>query len=61
MNQIQTWFERIAGVCHVEPQRYEFARALFARPPFDAAALQKPACWRRKRVSGMMSGPGDGA
>ena len=48
MNQIQTWFERIAGVCRVERSRYEFARAIFARPPFNEADFRMPACWRRK-------------
>lgn len=48
MNQIQTWFDRIVGVCHAERSRYEFAREIFTRPPFDHSAFHMPACWRRR-------------
>jgi hypothetical protein len=52
MGTVQKWFERLAGVTPDERARYEFARALFDRQPFDNAALQKPACWRRQTRRG---------
>ena len=48
MNQIQAWFDLIAGVTQEERARRAFARELFERPPFDLTGLQRPACWRRK-------------
>lgn len=51
MNQIQAWFERIAGVTLEERERRAFAHEIFGRPPFDPAAFQRPACWRRKVVA----------
>lgn len=48
MSQLQEWFEKIVGVAPEAGNRRELAEALFARPTFDAAALQTPACWRRK-------------
>jgi len=49
MKQLQVWFERIAGVCHEEQARLSRARAIFAQSGPDVAALQTPACWRRRQ------------
>ena len=49
MKQLQVWFERIAGVCHEEQARLMRARAIFAQSGPDVAALQTPACWRRRQ------------
>lgn len=51
MNRIQKWFEQIAGVGLVERHRWALAQEIFGAPRVDAAALQKPACWRRKSRS----------
>jgi hypothetical protein len=53
MKQLQTWFNRIAGVCSEEQERLAIARAIFAERGPDLAALATPACWRRagRRVS----------
>ncbi len=48
MNNIQYWFEKLAGIQQQNRERAILAESLFAKPPFDAAALHKPACWRRK-------------
>ena len=48
MNHLQEWFERIAGISQEERQRLAFARQLYGRPSFDPAALEIPACWRRR-------------
>ena len=48
MNRIQKWFEQIAGVYLAESHRLTLAQEIFAAPRVDVAALQKPACWRRK-------------
>lgn len=49
MKQLQIWFERIAGVCHEEQARLMRAHAIFAQTGPDVAALQTPACWRRRQ------------
>lgn len=54
MSHLQEWFERIAGVTQEEQARRAFAHALFSKPQFDPSAFQKPACWRRKRMSVQM-------
>jgi hypothetical protein len=48
MNRIQKLFEQIAGVYQAETNRWAVAQEIFATPRVDVAALQKPACWRRK-------------
>ena len=48
MNQLQKWFDKVAGVTQEERARYEFARQVFGAQPIDVAVLQTPACWRRK-------------
>lgn len=48
MNRMQRLFEQIAGVCQAETQRWAMAQEIFGAPRIDVAALQKPACWRRK-------------
>ena len=56
MGTVQKWFERLAGVMPHERERYELARALYSRQPFDSAALQTPACWRRRARRGATAG-----
>ncbi len=54
MNRIQKLFEQIAGVYQAETQRWAVAQEIFTAPRMDVAALQKPACWRRKsRIYGV--------
>ncbi len=48
METIQKWFEQLAGVSQGELDRTALAIKVFSEAPFDAASLQKPACWRRK-------------
>ena len=48
MNQVQRWFERIAGITEEERRRTAFARAFFGQQGLDTTALQTPACWRRR-------------
>lgn len=52
MDRIQQWFERMAGVTQEETARRKFAEEFFGQRKFDVAAFQKPACWRRRSVSG---------
>ncbi|WP_374276616.1 hypothetical protein [Azonexus sp.] len=53
MRRLQQWFDLIAGVSAAEQQRLERARAIFSARGPDVAALQLPACWRRRvRVAG---------
>lgn len=50
MHTIQKWFERLAGVTEDEIERLHIASRVFrARPAFDLARLETPACWRRPR------------
>lgn len=51
MSRIQKWFEQIAGVSPLERHRWALAQEIFSAPRVDVAALQKPACWRRKSRS----------
>lgn len=48
MIQIQEWFDRLVGISPETSGRPGTALSPFGRPPFDAAAFQKPACWRRR-------------
>jgi hypothetical protein len=48
MNAIHTWFEQVAGVTSGERARGVLAQQVQAARGLDVAALQKPACWRRK-------------
>ena len=48
MDQVQQWFERLVGVTPENRTRRYVTEPLFRQPLFDAAALQTPACWRRK-------------
>jgi hypothetical protein len=52
MKRIQKWFELIAGISQDDIEREARARQIFAAPAADISALQKPACWRRKRRVG---------
>ena len=47
MNQVQRWFERIAGITEEERRRTAFAGAFFGQRGLDTTVLQTPACWRR--------------
>ena len=51
MNRIQKWFEQLAGVSCQERHRWALAQEIFGTRRLDAAALQKPACWRRKSAA----------
>jgi hypothetical protein len=52
MEQIQKWFEFIAGVSREEQAREALARKIFSSTQ-DLESLLTPACWRRKsRVTG---------
>ena len=48
---LQYWFERIAGVSDEERRRVAFAKAFFGQRGLDTTRLQKPACWRRSRMT----------
>ncbi|MEF8753522.1 MAG: hypothetical protein V5B60_06205 [Accumulibacter sp.] len=48
MNTIQKWFEQVAGVTRTERARWALAQQVYGARGLDIAALQKPACWRRK-------------
>lgn len=51
MEQIQKWFEFIAGVSREERAREELARKIFSSTQ-NIESLLTPACWRRKnRIS----------
>lgn len=52
MKRLQKWFEQIAGISQEELDRLTRAREIFSEPRQDIAALNKPACWRRKRRIG---------
>ena len=52
MKRIQKWFELIAGISQEDLEREARARQIFAARNPDITALQKPACWRRKRRIG---------
>lgn len=52
MEQLQKFFERLAGVTHEEKRRLAFARQLFGASGIDFEAMEVPACWRRRnRIS----------
>ncbi|MGA9396085.1 MAG: hypothetical protein WCA83_11085 [Azonexus sp.] len=52
MEQIQKWFDFIAGVSREDKAREELARVIFSSTQ-DTESLLTPACWRRKsRVTG---------
>ncbi len=53
MNQVQEWFDKLVGVTSGTYDHQRLAESLFRRPLFDAAALQTPACWRRKAALGL--------
>ena len=48
MKRLQHWFDMIAGIAHDEQARLERARAIFSSNGPNIAALQTPACWRRR-------------
>lgn len=48
MERIQKLFELLAGISAEEDARLARAKAIFADSSPDVAALQIPACWRRK-------------
>lgn len=52
MKRIQKLFELIAGISQEDLEREARARQIFAARNPDITALQKPACWRRKRRIG---------
>lgn len=53
MKHLQHWFDLLVGISHDEQARLERARAIFDDHGPDVAALQTPACWRRRnRLSG---------
>ncbi len=52
MERIQKLFELLAGISAAEDARLARARAIFSAPGPDLAALQTPACWRRKQRIG---------
>lgn len=49
MERIQKLFELLAGISADEEARLARAKAIFADSHMDVAALQIPACWRRKQ------------
>ena len=49
MERIQKLFELLAGISAEEDARLARAKAIFENPSHDVAALQIPACWRRKQ------------
>jgi hypothetical protein len=51
MNTIQKWFEHVAGVTRNERARWILAQQVYGVRGLDVAALQKPACWRRKSIA----------
>lgn len=48
MNNLQKWFEKIAGITQEEHARWELAKEVFSKKKMDTAVFQKPACWRRR-------------
>lgn len=58
MQQIQEWFDRIAGVSPQEYARLRTAESVFRQPGFDPAPFQKPACWRRRARIGVQRSRG---
>lgn len=48
MNRIQKIFEQLVGFTEEERRRLAFARQIFAARGLDLAAMDRPACWRRK-------------
>lgn len=48
MNQLQEWFEKIAGVTQEERARRKFSEEFFGQRKFDASAFHTPAYWRRR-------------
>ena len=49
MKRLQHWFDLLAGISHDEQVRLQRACAIFDDHGPDIAALQTPACWRRRR------------
>ncbi len=56
MNTIQKWFEQFAGLTRNERARWVLAQQVYGTRGLDVAALQKPACWRRKAIAGRIQG-----
>ena len=52
MQRIQKLFDLLAGISAEENARLARARAIFAEKETDLAALQLPACWRRRQRAG---------
>lgn len=48
MNRLQQLFERLAGVHRQDSLARD---SIFSQPPREFAALEKPACWRRKKTA----------
>lgn len=55
MSRLQKWFEQLTGTTAAERQRVARMRELYGRR-MDAAALEMPACWRRKPRLGQAAG-----
>ena len=49
MKRLQYWFDLLAGISHEEQARLERARSIFGDKGPNIAALQTPACWRRRK------------
>ena len=47
MQQLQEWFDRLAGVSAQAAARQRAAEAVFRQPGFDSAPFERPAFWRR--------------
>lgn len=52
MKRLQHWFDLLAGISPDEQARLERAIAIFGDSGPDIAALQTPACWRRRNRVG---------
>jgi len=52
MERIQKLFELLAGISAEENARLARAKAIFTDRNINVAALQIPACWRRKQRIG---------
>ncbi len=48
MQQLQQWFDRLAGVSAQVVARQQAVEAVFRQPGFDPAPFERPAFWRRQ-------------
>ena len=48
MQQLQEWFDRLAGVSAQATARQRAVEAVFRQPGFDPTPFERPAFWRRR-------------